>query len=177
MKIILLTFLWSFSAFSSSVTNYFEFKSKQYNLCIKIKNTRLDLLDCDGLDQWEIWYDNTSGQATIGAGGKNWYIINRTARAEKEKSIWAWVKNLFKTSKPVKDGTPTIGVHEHDPSDFLFDKNLIIKTENVTILNNAEEKCLDVQKSKDHYNLILNKCSDDLSQKWDITELKEVPNE
>jgi len=175
MRIILLTLLWSFSAFSSSVTYFYELKSVKFNKCIKINNTNLDLLECDGKDKWEIWYDSTSGQASIKSGVKNWYIINRTAR--EESGVWAWIKGLFKTSKPVKDGKPTIGIHEHDPSDFIIDKELLDKTENVTILNDAEERCLDVQKGKDKFSLILKKCSDDLSQKWDITRLKKLPYE
>jgi hypothetical protein len=172
MKIILLALLWSFSSLSSSVTFYYEIKSKKYNRCIKINNTNLDLLECDGKDKWEIWYDETSGQATIKDGLKNWYIINRSAR--EEKGLWASIKSVFKTSKPSKDGGPTIGVHEHDPSDFLINKELFDKTENVTILNNAEEKCLDVSQAKDRFYIILKKCSNSSSQKWNITRLKEV---
>ncbi|TDJ05427.1 MAG: hypothetical protein E2O68_06530 [Deltaproteobacteria bacterium] len=167
MRIILLAILWSFTTYSSSVTYHYEFKSKKYNRCIKIKNTNLDLLACDGKDKWEIWYDNTSGQATISSGVKNWYIINRTSR--KETGVWPWIKGFFRTSKPAKSGKPTIGIHEHDPSDFLIDKELLDKTENVSILNDAEEKCLDVQEGKDKFIIILNKCSDGPSQKWDIT--------
>lgn len=162
-------------AFSSSVTFHYELKSKEYDKCIKINNTNLGLLECDGKDKWEIWYDNTSGQASIQSGKKYWYIINPSAR---EKSgVWAWVKGLFKTSKPVGDGKPTIGVHEHGPSDFILDKELIDNTFDVTILNSEEEKCLDVEKVEDRYHLVLNKCSDNPSQKWDITRLKTLPYE
>ncbi|RLA64589.1 MAG: hypothetical protein DRQ88_00590 [Epsilonproteobacteria bacterium] len=173
MKIILLTIFWSFSAFS---TIHYEIKSKKYSRCIKIKNTYLDLLECDGKDKWEISYDDTSGQATISSGAKNWYIINRTGR-EVEKGIWPWITGFFKTSRPEKGGRPTIGIHKNNPSDFIFNRHLNQKTENVTFFNDAEEKCLDVEKEEDKFILILNKCSDSISQKWDITKLKEVPIE
>lgn len=172
MRIVLLALLWSFSAFSSSITFHYEFMSKKFGKCIKINNTNLDLLECDGKDNWEILYDNTSNQATISSGPKNWYIINRSGRVE--TGFWASIKSIFKTSKTAKDGKPTIGIHEHDPSDFIFDQDLKDKTENVSILNDAEEKCLDIQEEKNKYILILTKCSDSPSQKWDITKRKEV---
>jgi len=176
MKYVLMALIWSNCVFSSSVTFHFEIKSPKYKKCIKIKNTNLELLDCDGQDLWEINYDSTSGQANIFSGPKNWYIINRSTREKKDDGAWAWFKDLFKTSKPTKTGKITIGVHEHDPADFIFNKD-ITETKNslnVTIVNDAEEKCLEVEENEKRFYIVLNKCSDDPSQKWEINRLEKI---